>query len=523
MARVVLYDDPEWMNTQNTLVDLALSVEGAAGTAPVFDSVAGEYTNISLAAFMASRRNGLMYGVSIPKGPQVVCTKTLANAGMANPTPSTLLARGVDPYVGVGPFFFLEVNGYVTPDGEPHVTAIQGDGRFTRTPAVGIDVWIMAPVLWWKMTEDENTVELSVSDTPMTGFKAQPKAMMPNEKFRPYMLYAKYPLSIESGAARSVSGASPQVRNVSHNTLITQCKNASSGYSGKSYGDDWYMKVMFLLKYATKNSQSVYGGTSSFSLQYRPAAADTGTSRVVLTTAQANNFPVGCSVLIGTGSDRAAAASYNVADTTVLSVEDLGGGLSALNLDLASPINVTTDLYVSSWHWRTGACDGVEGDGAPLDPTATNQPYVVQGMEWMHGFYEIMGDLILSNTGAGWTPMMLKDSKYAATSVTANYTDPGLKIETTDSAWKYPYYPVAAGDGLLFGAGGYGASSTTGMSDGTYINPVATVGTREWLSLGGLGRGAYAGAWCVRGTHALSNPHWSYGSRLSAIGRSSMA
>ena len=227
-----------------------------------YDAATGRYTNNSLEGFFASRATPDSYGISIPKGFATTCTKTGANAGIGNPTPSTIAQPGSDPYEGVSPFFTLEVNGGVEEDGTPYVTAVQGDARFKRDGSNG-DVWIMTPVLYWQMEEEDEAVELQVSDSPLAGFTVQPKGLLPSGARRPYMLYAKYALSIVDGVARSISGQPVAVRNVSPNSLITQCKNATTGYSGKSVADDWYMKIMFLLKYATKNSQSVFAGVTS--------------------------------------------------------------------------------------------------------------------------------------------------------------------------------------------------------------------------------------------------------------------
>ena len=57
------------------------------------------------------------------------------------------------------------------------------------------------------------------------------------------------------------------------------------------------------------------------------------------------------------------------------------------------------------------------------------------------------------------------------------------------------------------------------MCDGQYLDAITTQGTRQWLSLGDLGSGSYAGVWIVGAVNALSDTYWVIGSRLSAIGR----
>ena len=495
----------------------------AIGALPEFDAVAGEYKPAGLAAWMLRKRDGQIYGVQIPKGLATGCTKTAANAGIANPTPGVTGTPAIDPYRTIAPFFTAEVNGYVSADGTPHVTAFAGDATFSRTGSNG-DVWILAPNLYWRFSNDgADSVTISISDVRRPGFAEQPKGKLPDGTRRPYMLYAKYSLSIVNGAARSISGQPPASRNVSHNSLITQCKNATTGYSGKSYADDWYTKVMFLLKYATKNSQSVFAGCTSHSQQIAPAVAESTVTRVIVTTAQAAQFPVGSAVMLGsnvpTSADRAAAQLYDVVATAKIVGKEVVGANTALNLSLAAPITTATTQLLSTAPWWTGSCDAVVGDGSPISNTGGREPFALQGIELSVGLNEILGDVILSSDGiTGWRIYSVLDSKDASTSVTANYSNSGksLYADATDG-WKYPLYPDAA-TGLLFGAGA-GASQSTGLCDGSYTIQLATTGMRTWRSLGSLNNGGIAGLWCADGGLGLTSAGWFLGSRLSANGR----
>ena len=185
-----------------TLERVAIALESmGASTVPIFNEETGRYTNASIAAWLAKMRDGKNYGVSVPKGSATACTKTGANAGIANPKPGIIGRAAIDPYVNHGAFTFFEVNGGVDADGTPYVTAIDGDGRFSRTD----DTWIMTPVLYTLETETDDAVNITVSDTRQPGMKRQPAALLPNGAQRPYMLYAKYALSVDTeGKPRSV-------------------------------------------------------------------------------------------------------------------------------------------------------------------------------------------------------------------------------------------------------------------------------------------------------------------------------
>lgn len=494
-------------------------------SALIWDEDAGEYTTDSLRVMLGSRADGLAYGVSIPKGSATACTKLGANAGIAVPTPGVIGTPAVDPYTLRGPFFYMEVNATVDSDGFPHVTGIRGDGRFARDGSNG-DVWILTPTLYWRWDESgTEAVELWVSDTQLEGMGPQPKAVLPNGNLRPFMLFAKYALSVDSsGAPRSVSGGRFKNRTISHNSLISLCSNATTGYSGKSYGDDWYVKIMFLLKYATKNSQSVFAGVSSFNTQTPITVAESGTSSVIVATSAADSLPVGSALMMGTATsnpDRNSADAYSVFDgARVVSKEVYDSSNTAITVAADGAFSTSVGLIVSTAPWGTGGCDDVVGDGSPSSPTSGREPFVLQGIEMALGAYEVLGDVILSSDGStGWQIMLNPDSRNEATSVTGVYTASGgflPQVAADSTVW--PLFPSNAA-GMLFGQG-TGASSSTGVADAAYIHGTSVSGTREWQSLGLLGYSSNAGVWCVHGRNTLSGAWWSVGSRLSAIGRS---
>ena len=508
--------------SEETLQRVATSLERIANQKElIWDDVNECYTNQSVAAMLAAQKNGLAYGVSIPKGSATACTKIGANAGIAVPTPGYVGTPAIDPYTQLGPFTHYDVNGYVDADGTPHVTAIEGDGNFARDGSNG-NVWVLAPVLWWLMDEsDPSDVTLSVSDSKISGMGAQPQAYLPDGSLRPYMLYAKYVGSDDDdGKLASVSGRKPWNRTISHNSLITQTATASTGYSGKSIADDWYLKVMFLVKYATKNSQSVFAGCTNYNYQYAPTVAETGVTRVIISKANAANLTVGSTMMLGThtgNTDRNTASVYDVFDgLKILRIEDYDTDNSAVYLDTATTFDTATTYLFSTSPWFSGTLDAVEGDGTLTDAGRSNghEPYKIQGVECQMGLYEVLGDVIVSGDATnGWEPCICYDSANEATSVTANYTHTGKYLTASAStAHHYPLYPSDAG-GLLLGQGD-GASQTTGMCDSQYTSALGT-GTKEWLGGGSLYSGANGGLWYVNANNALTNTNWNIGSRLS--------
>ena len=488
----------------------------ARGSLLSYDEEAGEYSGVD--RWMRSMRDGRIYSVKVPTGSAVACVKADANAGVAVPTPGTNSAASIDPYAALAPFFHIDVNATVDADGVPHVTAMSGDGMFARTGGNG-NVWVLAPVLFWKIADDEEgayTV-ISISDTQLPGFSPQPGAMLPDGSLRPCMLYAKYAMSTYDGEAASVSGAQPRTRDVSHNSLITICKTATTGYSGRTVADDWYLKVMFLMKYATKNSQSVFQGCTSYNIIKPVTVSVNNQSHVIV--AKSAGYVVGSAVMIGTqNTDRGNAAAHDVLDYGVIKrIESHDDSNDKLILDRAATTSVNN--YVLTAPWPTGCCDGVQGDGSPTSRTNGKEPFVMQGIETAMGMYEVMSGVALKYDGSSCNVMVLHDTKNEASSISSDYVDTGVDLPADSTeGWKYPVR-LSNANGMIVGTGS-GASSTTGVCDGTYMKAASTVGSYEFPALGYLSNGSYAGLWCVYGISALSGAWWDIGSRLSGTGRS---
>lgn len=491
-----------------------------------YDERTGRYTNTSIEAWLRGKRNGLTYGVEIPKSNIVECTKIGANQGIAVPTPGKIGTPAIDPYSAIGgPFFYMEVNGGCENSGVPYVAAINGDKNFSRAHS-DEDTCILTPVLYTREVETDTTMQIYISDTKYPGYEPEAGAILPDGTLRPYMLRAKYPLSKDSqGRPRSTSGIKPLTRTVSHNSLIDIMDTKTTGYSGKTQNDEWYVKIMFLMKYASKNSQKYFSGCTGHIEQIRPTVSEQSVTRIVVANADAAKIPVGSSMMFGTNTsgnnDRGQTTSFDIFDgAKVIKIDPYDDNNSAVYFAGVSPFSTETTYLLSTAPWICGSCDSVSGDGSPTNRTSGREPYTIQGIELGHGIYEVFGNVILSNAdGTGWKVHVNPDSQKEATSITGDYIDTGVKYDGgTADAWHYYQYPKTV-NGLMLSLGS-NASTSTGICDGVYLNKNATTGTREWLSLGDLGVWGDAGLWCVNGSNGLGDAWWSFGSRRSYIGRS---
>ena len=498
---------------------------GIGYQAPEYDDSNGQYTNDSIEGWLSMNRNGKEYGIRIPKSIEVDCVKLGANANIVIPTTSTIENPGNDPYIAEGgPFRYTPAMGGVDENGVPYCSGIKGDGHFTFRPATD-NVYSLVPILWIKIEETDSYTDLWISDTWHPGYSLFKGCVLPDGTIRPYLPIARYGLSIdENGNARSVSGVKCRTLDVSHNSMITQCKTASTGYSGKSSMDELYVKIMLLMKYGSKNSQKYFSQCSGYTQQCLLSVAETGVKRVIITNAQAGNLKINSGMQLGTNTTGSASTDRNNSlardifyDEQITRIETYDDTHKAVYFDnVTDTFDTTTSCLLSTSHWWCGCCDDVQGDGSPTNCTNGTEPFLIQGVEIGYGFYEILGNEICANKdGLGWDLYVNYDSRNESTGVTSNYQQIDLNL----SGEGYGVYPYID-NGCSFQAQRTGGSSSTGMCDYIWTDKAETKAEREVRSLGCLGSWSVAGLWFAYCDNGLGGAWWSFGSRLSLIGRS---
>lgn len=490
-----------------------------ASAVPQWDASAGEFTEASIARWLDANRDHKLYGVEQTLDGVQACTKVLANAGIENPVPSTLLKAGSDPYWQQGPFRWEHVNGYVDEDGTPHVTGMQSFGNFSYTD--GRDVWCLAPVRYVSYTFTEGGYRTVNSDTPWVGLEPEERAYKPDGTLMPYMLRAAFPAGLVDGKPVSRPGVKLWTRTCSHNSMNEKAKLKGAAYSGMTAADLDYLYDMFLLKYADKSSQSVFAGCTDHNVQATVTAATENASSVVVAKSTADKLPVGCAVMVGTTTvasrDRGNADAYDLADqATVLSKEAVGDSDVRLVLD-CDPFTSAVGQLVSTAPWNPGATLGVQYDGSPTSNTSGREPFVLQGIELMVGVLEWLGDVMVKSAGEGWKAFLCPDTKKSSTGVTSDYAEIYAYADKDAEGWSYPKAMVKSGG--VYMPRGWGASTTTGTGDGTYYLKASATGTMGFLAFGNLGYGGGAGLRCA---NLIGWPGWAWwdgGSRLSCNGR----
>ena len=477
-------------------------------------------------------RNGKIYQTELylsVTNPTSDGTKTLANAGKVC-EPSTDTVEGQDDYEGIGIFTWFNCN-YVTNEyGRKVPTAVEGWGNDFKNDG-SVDVGVIAMTPYWNVEEKDGKQIWTLSDTPNDeyGLVGWETAKKEDGNFAPYVVHSKYVSGIGTdGLLRSFKNSKPE-RNQCYNNMITNYQKKGKGYWGGGKERNLYRILYQVIKYATKNEQTIFQGTTNYNFQYAAAVQrDTKETYFPVTNAQAANIIVGAYVSVGYGSvsgsnvnnDRGVGTIHKYADDVkVLRIEDLDENNKAVYLDVkegftTTPVaisdTVNAPITMSSMHWWSGSTDRVIGkhDGSLKSNTDGKHPYRVMGIEDAVGGYIVYADSV----------MVFKEdySKdvYIARRGTKHVTDEA----TIKSTYKL-IGNIPGNDGADFWIGDIGVDTETcawfvkavgssdrqGWGDRCYAGGKSTSGTREDLGRGGLWLGAiggpvfvYCGGWLGR-------------------------
>ena len=495
--------------------------------------------------YYAMRRTGKIYQTKLWKyasNPTSTGEKLLDNAGLVF-EPSTDTEERQDDYLnGQNPLFeWVNCNYIRDDDGTARPTAIEGMDNYQTTGAV--DVGTMQMSFWWRWDTSNAEYDLiTISDLPHPelGLEPWPECVKADGTVMPWCIGSKYISGTASdGKLRSQPGLKP-ARNQSHNNMITNYQSKGSGYWGAGAVRNTFQIVFNAIKGNTKNSQTLYRGVTSWSIQYEASiqSADAHTYFPV-TNAQAANIPVGCYVSVGYGGNNNGTANNDRGQTTihayaddvkVLRKEALDDGANtAIYLDIPeeSAFNTQPHVYtetfsapimISSMHARAGATDAVRGrhDGSPVSNTDGKHPYRVQGREYAVGGYMVASDTVaLLNADGTRTVYAAKPGvahSSADDTIKSTYKIAGtIPVNSSGSVADY----WVGDDGVDTDTGAWypakqGSGSTQGVGDMHYAGGEADNAIREYLQGGFLGSGSYAGASCLNLGVELGGGSWSF-------------
>lgn len=124
---------------------------------------------------------------------------------------------------------------------------------------------------------------------------------------------------------------------------------------------------MLWIKYATKNSQSVFTGCANYNIQSQVAQAATGQQYFVVATSVANSLATHTAVSIGdpgtdSNHDRGNSKMCNIKDrVNITKIEAVSGTSNSRVYVDADAFNTTATTWISTMPCRTGDTDNILG------------------------------------------------------------------------------------------------------------------------------------------------------------------
>ena len=495
----------------------------------------------ALSNYFALRRNGKVFTTKIYKwetSTSPVGVKMNANENMVA-EPSVGRTEGRDDYAQYGLFHHFTCNFSVDENGFNHVDALEGQIGFTKYGKVQVGEVTMSAWFGIENTTEAVLYHYSDSQTELTPYPMK-ESINPDGTISPFMIHAKYAAGDIDGVPYSSKGLAPangcqatQARNpVSYTGMITYMHKLGGHYCGTTSWDLFYRQLMMIIKYATTHSQSIMAGCTSYSNQNQNLVEETGVMRVVLTKAQAAGYVIGSYVSIGdvgsnTNKDRYFSYIHNKAySVKVTKIEDVDDSNAAVYVDAPEAFDTTLTTWITTMPWHSGATDEVAGsDGSPNSNTNGKDPYKIQGIETCIGAYEVLGNVVMDIiTGADGNPArdvyVCEDASTLSSNIAtvrANYKKAIAQVAYTAASWKYITEETTDPNLGIMIPTKVGGGSTTGFADGLYTD-TGTSGQREWLALGSLYSGAYAGLWLLIADLGWSGAAWHFVSGVSPNG-----
>lgn len=495
----------------------------------------------ALSNYFALRRNGKVFTTKIYKwetSTSPVGVKMNANENMVA-EPSVGRTEGRDDYAQYGLFHHFTCNFSVDENGFNHVDALEGQIGFTKYGKVQVGEVTMSAWFGIEDTTEAVLYHYSDSQTELTPYPMK-ESINPDGTISPFMIHAKYAAGDIDGVPYSSKGLAPangcqatQARNpVSYTGMITYMHKLGGHYCGTTSWDLFYRQLMMIIKYATTHSQSIMAGCTSYSNQNQNLVEETGVMRVVLTKAQAAGYVIGSYVSIGdvgsnTNKDRYYSYMHNKAySVKVTKIEDVDDSNAAVYVDAPEAFDTTLTTWITTMPWHSGATDEVAGsDGSPNSNTNGKDPYKIQGIETCIGAYEVLGNVVMDIvTGSDGNPArdvyVCEDASTLSSNIAtvrANYKKAIAQVAYTAASWKYITEETTDPNLGIMIPTKVGGGSTTGFADAMYTD-AGTSGQREWLALGGLYVGAFAGLWILAAGNGWSYTNWYIVSGVSPNG-----
>ena len=430
--------------------------------------------------------------------------------------------------------WYIRANALSLADGTMNVLFVEGEDGFDITGEVA-PVYAFSLALWIREWSDGAYDYISYRTQEGQQYYPDAADVAPDNTKRPITWHSCFPGSLNSkGGLTSGAGGKPY-NFASAQTGITTARKTSAHEGLWNDCDTRWALRMWQLRHFDLENSGICEGCLNYNYQYKVAQAESGVTRVLLTTAQAANLLVGSTVSVGdlgedTNLDRSNAKIRNLAEAVQIgSIDTVSIGdvqYAAVNLVLDAPIDVTATTYISTWPYISGHTECLPGhkDGCGYSLTAGKTPIRVMGVELLDGAYSIGLDPLYNVTAGSdathWNYEVFecRDSEKLAGSITSNYTSTGIVLNDVAQGWGVNWVKefFRTKLGILFPKLFNGSSTTYYKS--AFLGAGGTGARCPWR-FGPLSDGAYGGLACENGYHWPSRAYWYGRPRLSGAGK----
>ena len=418
--------------------------------------------------------------------------------------------------------WYVRANAKSLADGTMEVLAVETEAAFDVTGETA-PVYCFSPALAVKEWDDGSYLYTSWHMRAGDGYVPMAGDVAPDGTHRLLTWHpAFYGGKNSAGGMTSGAGLLPMPW-TSANAALPLARKLTA-YDGLWCDCDTQFALMaWRLRHWTLSNSGQLEGCTYYNYQYTLAAAETGVKRVLLTKAQGTNLLVGSCVCLGergsnTNNDRNQAYNHDVFNIAkILSVETVTVNdteYAAVNLDLASTIDTTTTMLVSTMPWPNGTTEALPGhsDGCIGNLTNGKYPYRIAGMEMQIGSYcEELDPLwqasLVDNDHWHYDVYSCRDSEKLAGSITANYQKVGEFDLPNANKWSWNFIralnKMAAEAQIPTKFGG----STSTYVKAAFVSPGGAGVYAPWR-FGNLNDGGNCGLPCANGNNGPGNSNW---------------
>ena len=415
--------------------------------------------------------------------------------------PSTETEKNRDDFANRNAFSYVDCNFVYNENSKRIPVAIAGQAGFSYYGKK--DVGIITPQTYWGI-EDHDTyyiVHFSDKKHEELGLVSTPWCKDFDGNEMGYGIVSKYYAGMIDSILYSSSGLLSKTF-LSHNSAHTELLKKGTGYTGSGSERTAYLLLMLWIKYATKNSQTIFKGCTSYNYQYLVAEVTENVDYLILSTTNAKNLVVGSAVSVGdpvdqTNYDRGQAYMRNIVERArIVKIEEISGTANS-RVYLDTVFSTTATTRISTMPCCSGTTDNVLGADGYIANDG-KYAYKLNGVEDGIGAYFISLNEIwnkesativsyYARKNAAWSGSSVQDYTKIATLDMVNTSDAWIGDISVDLETGVQYPRVyGSGDSVGVGDRQYKGGDGTGLKEALQRGNL-TYGSAAGLSFAGLG------------------------------------